>query len=100
MKILNLIEINLIKKKKIPPPEVRGIIKINDVAKEEGVYDDENKIIFIYNGDNVIKKIKYTESEVESLREEGIPILEEEYTDEYDFINTINFGQIESWRKL
>ena len=45
MKILNLIEIKRVKKEKIEPPEVRAIIKINDVAKESGVYDEENMII-------------------------------------------------------
>ena len=32
------------------------------------------------------------------LREQGIPILPEDYSDEYNFIDAVNFGQIESWR--
>lgn len=85
------------KKENIEPPEIRGIIKLTDNAKSSGISDDENKIIELtINGK--VKRIKYSEADVEMLREQGIPILPEDYSDEYNFIDAVNFGQIESWR--
>ena len=61
------------KKENIEPPEIRGIIKLTDNAKSSGISDDENKIIELtINGK--VKRIKY------------------------NFIDAVNFGQIESWR--
>ncbi|MEK6878721.1 MAG: hypothetical protein AABY22_03890 [Nanoarchaeota archaeon] len=83
---------------KIEPPEESAIIKINDIAKENGIYDDENKIIEV-NRSGKISKIKYSEAEVESLREQGIPVVEEVYSDEAEFIESVDFGGIESWKR-
>lgn len=85
------------KPKKIDPPEEYGIIKVNEVAKESGVIDDENRIIEIHSYGN-IKELKYSEADVESLQEQGIPIVNEELTDEYDFIEGTRFGEI-TYRK-
>jgi len=85
--------INFFRKKeeKVDPPENSAIIKISDVAKESGVYDDENKII-----ERKIQgrkeNIKYSEAEVESLREQGIPVVDEVYSDDYEFVNTVTGG--------
>ena len=51
MRIFNF-EIKKIKKEKVLPPNVYAIVKINDVAKENGIYDDENKIIEINSFEN------------------------------------------------
>jgi hypothetical protein len=82
------------KKEKIEPPDVRAYIKINDVAKESGVYDDENKIIEIYRYGKK-DTIKYSEADVETLRENGIPVIDEEYSDEYKFFEAEGGGGIE-----
>ena len=83
---------------KIEPPFPRAIIKINEVAKESGIYDDENKIIELYDY-NRLKILKYSEEQVEVLRENGIPVLEENYSEEYEFLNIDSGGGIESWRR-
>mgnify|MGYP001562871435 CR=1 FL=1 len=77
---------NLFKKEKIEPPDPRAIVKLNDDAKENGIYDDENKIIEITRN-GVKEKIKYSEADVEVLRENGIPVADEEYSEDYDFID-------------
>lgn len=79
------------KEEKVDPPEVRAYIKLNDVAKENGVYDDENKIIEVHKYGK-ISIIKYSEADVESLRGQGIPVIDEEYTDQYDFLNMEGSG--------
>lgn len=89
-KIINFFK----REEKIDPPETRAYIKINEVAKENGVHDDENKIIELHN-EGKIRNIKYTEADVEALREQGIPVVEEEYTDEHDFLMGADFGGIE-----
>ena len=80
----------------IDPPSNRAYIKITDIAKENGVYDDENKIIEVHRNGR-IDKIKYTEADVESLREQGIPVISEEYSDDYEFINAEEFGSVTTW---
>jgi len=96
MKIINKIT-SYFKKPKIEPPEVRAIVKLNDVAKENSIYDDENKIIEVTKG-NKVTKIKYSESDVDALREQGIPVIEENYSEEYDFLEGVNFGGVETRR--
>ena len=91
--ILNLFK----KKEKIEPPTIRGIIKMSQLAKENWVNDDENKIIELHNNGKV-SNIKYTEEDVEVLRENGIPVLPEEYTDEFDFIEAEQ-GGVETFRR-
>jgi len=81
-------------KPKIEPVSERAIIKLNPIAKEKAIYDDENKIIEVHRGDQVYN-IKYSKSDVDALREQGIPVIDEEYSDEYDFLEGINFGSIE-----
>ena len=82
------------KKKKIDPPEVRAYIKLNDVAKENAIYDDENKIIELHRYGK-IEIIKYSDADVQALREQGIPVIEEEYSEKYDFITGTDFGNVE-----
>ena len=83
------------KKKKIEPPEERAIIKMSEIAKENGIYDDENKIIELTRNGNV-DIIKYSEADVEALREMGIPVEEEVYTDEFDWIEGGEGGGVET----
>ncbi len=78
-------------KEKVEPPETRAIVKINDVAKENGVYDDENKIIELHRYGK-IEKLKYSEADVEALREQGIPVMDEEYSDDYNFLELEGSG--------
>lgn len=75
------------KKEKVEPPDQYAIVKLNEVAKESAVYDDENKIIELHKSGKV-SEITYSEADVDSLREQGIPVIDEEYTDEYDFLNS------------
>lgn len=84
-------------KPKVEPVSERAIIKINPIAKENAIFDDENKIIELYRGDKV-QRIKYSKSDVDALREQGIPVIDEEYTDDYQFLEGINFGGVESRR--
>lgn len=79
------------KEEKIERPDPSGIIKINDVSKENGLADDELKIIEILQKGK-ITNIKYSDAEVESLREQGIPVVEESYSDDYEFVNTVTGG--------
>ena len=70
---------------------------MSQLAKENWVNDDENKIIELHNNGKV-SNIKYTEEDVEVLRENGIPVLPEEYTDEFDFIEAEQ-GGVETFRR-
>lgn len=79
---------------KIEPPETRAIVKLNEVAKESGVFDDENKIIEIHRNGK-IDRIKYSEEDVDMLREQGIPVLQEDYSDEYSWIEPQIGGDVE-----
>lgn len=86
------------KEEKIDPPEIRAIIKLSDTAKESGVYDDENKYIELINGSSK-KRIPYSDADVEALREQGIPVDEEKYSDEFDFIESkLEEGGVEGRR--
>ena len=69
-KILSLFK----RKEKIEPPDVYGVIRVNSVAQESGIYDDENKYIEL-NMYGTKKKIKFSNADVDSLREQGIPIV-------------------------
>lgn len=93
MKIFNYIR-NLFGKTKIEPPEVFGIVKLTENAKENGIYDDQNKIIEL-NKYGEKTRIKYSEADVEALREQGIPIVEEGYSDNYEWTDLDVGGTIE-----
>ena len=64
---------------------------------EKGINDDENKIIELRRGDRV-DKIKYSQSDVEAIREMGIPVLEEEYSEDFDWVNADAGGGVETRR--
>ena len=86
---------NLFKKEeKVDRPDPSAIVRVNDNAKEYGIFDDSNKYIDLLRSGKFIK-IRYSESDVNALREQGIPVLEEPYTDEYDFEDAVNFGGLE-----
>jgi len=82
------------KPEKVDPPDAYAIVKINDVAKESGVYDDENKIIELHRYGK-IDRIKYSEPDIDEIRNQGIPVIDEDYTDEYEFLNVDSGGEIE-----
>lgn len=84
--------------KKHEAPLPRAIIKLTEVAKENGVFDDENKIIELHDGQDV-RIMKYSPEMVEILMEKGIPVLPEDYTDEYKFVSTEDEGGVEYWRR-
>lgn len=95
--MLTLLKIFGFKEKKIIYPQSLGIIKLNDVAKQKGIFDDENKIIEIYRHGKLSEIIKYTEFDVKALKElEGIPILEEpiENEEEINFDLEASFGTV------
>jgi len=80
--------------KKIEPPEVFAIVKLTDNAKENGIYDDMNKIIeLIRYGERSI--IKFSNADVDALREQGIPVIDEEYTDEFEWTDLEGGGSLE-----
>jgi hypothetical protein len=85
------------KKQKIEAPDVRAIVKVNEVAKARGIYDDSNKIIEIYKYGH-LKTIKYSDADVESLREQGVPVVEESYTDENEWIESASGGTVDHIR--
>jgi hypothetical protein len=93
-KMFEIIRRLLRKKEKIEPPDTRAYIKINDVAKENGIYDDENKFIELHRYGRIEKR-KYSDADVETLREQGIPVIEEEYSDDYEFVNSDIGGGVE-----
>jgi len=93
MELKKLLPWNWGKKEKVESPDVKAIIKINPVAKENGIYDDENKIIEVTRYGQV-ERIKYSEADVEALREQGIPVIEEEYSDNMDWTD-LETGGIE-----
>lgn len=82
------------KKEKVEKPDNYAVVKINDTAKESGIYDEFNKIIeWHYYGK--IKKMKYTDADVESLRNQGVPVEEEDYTDEYEWLDVGSGGEVD-----
>lgn len=93
-KIYNTIK-RLFEKPKIEPVSERAIIKLNPIARDKAIIDDENRIIEVHRGDKVYN-IKYSKSDVNALRDQLIPVIDEDYTDEYNFLEGINFGSIES----
>lgn len=94
MKLFNILNIFFRKKEKIERPDPSAIVKISENAKEYGIYDDSNKHIDLLRNGKFMR-IRYSKSDVHALREQGIPVLEEPYTDEYDFEDAVNFGGLE-----
>ena len=75
------------KKKEVEPlyPPRFAKIEINDVARSQGVDDDQNKIIrYFENGKNLWTK-PYIEELVNVLRSEGVPVAEEKIDEEEEF---------------
>lgn len=82
------------KKEKPERPSENAIVKLTDSAKFSGIYEDELKIIEVHrNGKKTT--IPYTESDVKSLQEQGIPVVEEEYSEKFDFIDSDIGGTLE-----
>ena len=86
-KILTLFK----RKQKIQSSEVKAIIKVTDVGKNNNTTDDSNKIIELHEYGK-ITPIKYSDADVEALESRGIPVLYEDYTDEYKWIDTEGGG--------
>lgn len=67
-------------------PSDFALIKVNDVAKSQGINDDHNKIIVRYKNGIPVEVMPYTKSHVEALRTiDNIPVEEEEFGDEEEF---------------
>lgn len=65
-------------------PYERGVIVFSENALETGIEDDLNKWIFIYNGDEIVKKLPYSKSMVKVLiEEEHIPIYDATKQDKF-----------------
>lgn len=86
------------RKEEVEPVGVKATIKMSDKAKADGLFDDENKIIEI-NRYGEIDRIKYSEADVDVLREQGIPVLPEDYTDEYDWLDSELMGGVETYKR-
>ncbi|MBU0959510.1 MAG: hypothetical protein KKB31_06195 [Nanoarchaeota archaeon] len=80
------------KEKKYEMPVPSGIIKLTNVAKDTAGTEDELKIIEFNDGR---PKVKYSEEQVEVLREQGIPVLPEDYSDDYQFVSSEGEGGYE-----
>ena len=85
------------KKKEYERPVPSGIIKLNPVAKDFGLENDELKIIEFNDGR---PSVHYSEEQVEVLREAGIPVLPELYDeDTLEFLSSDAEGgfEIKKW---
>ena len=56
--IFDKIKEKIFGKEKIEPPDVRAYIKLTDVAKENGITTDANRIIEIHKGGKIERKEK------------------------------------------
>ena len=83
------------KKEEIFFPHEFGLIRLNGVAKLEGIDDDFNKDVAFYRDGEIIKTYPYTKELVERLRDEGIPVENEQYEEEeFEFDTVSSFGSI------
>lgn len=87
---------NLFKKpEKVPRPDPSAVIKIHECGKGANMYSEPLKEIEkLQNGK--ITYIKYSEAEVQSLLEQGIPVQEEEYSEEHTFTEISSGGALDN----
>ena len=90
--------INLFKKEgELNYPYEFGIVKLTDVAKNNNINDDLNKVICVYRNGKEIMRKPYTEEEVKNITEiMEIPIIPEEISNDFDFYQESNFGEVGS----
>lgn len=80
-----------------------AIIRVNSIAKEKGITDNENKEVVILENNKVKEVIPYFEGFENILREVGqIPVVNEEISEEqqFHFIESASFGHISRRRFL
>ena len=77
-------------------PSDFALIKINDVAKEKGLEDEQNKAIVRYINGEISEIMPFNKAFVDALREiDGIPVEEEEFKDEdFEWDSTTTLGVI------
>lgn len=72
-----------------------ALVRVNDVAKEHGIDDDENKEIALFEGGKIKKIMPFTNAHLKSLKNEGIPVSSEiDDTEEFEFDAYGDFGII------
>ena len=91
------------KREKEAFPHKFGLIRLTEQGKETNLDLEELKVVEIYKEGKLIGIPRpYTEELVKSLEEiEGIPIIEEKFKDEEEFVfdeSTSQFGSVERIR--
>jgi len=72
-----------------------AVVRLTDNALDSGVDDNFNKIIIRKRYGILSKPIDFTFEEARALREiEEIPIIDEEYEDEFNFEQEEYFGEV------
>jgi len=75
MKILKKIKEIFKGKEKYEMPYIRAVIDFNQVALENGIFDDLNKRIYVYHGNEIKKNFPYSKSKLKILQnQEKIPV--------------------------
>ena len=97
MSLFSIIKnLNLFKRQEEEPqyPPRFAIIKLNDVAKSEGINDELNKIIQLYEYGELVETFPYSKSHVDALRKiDQIPVVEEGEEDEdFEWDSITSFG--------
>ena len=77
-----------------------AVVKVNSIAKKNGLFYDENKEIHIQNGYNIeglktFEILPYTKSTIRTIKElYKIPLIYEEFNQEFNFEIGTNFGEV------
>jgi sulfur carrier protein ThiS len=72
-----------------------GLIVSSTQSKMNGVLDEHNKNIIIFNNGKIVEKMDYDEEIVKSLIEvDEIPVVHEIEDDEFKFFSEGDFGRV------
>lgn len=93
---MNLIKRLFGKKQKKEYPHRYAKVTVTDLAKFEGINDAHNSEIRLYKEEVRVKEYPFSIEMVNSLRQEGIPILGEMSEKEFKFTGIANFGNIQN----
>lgn len=83
------------KKEEILFPNEFALIRFSDVAKLEGIQDDQNKEIVLFKNGKEHKKYPYSDEIINILKKQGIPVEQESFDEEeYEFDSVSSFGGV------
>ncbi len=72
-----------------------GIIMNTSQAKMNGILDEHTKMIVLFKNGKIVEKIDYDPELAKILTDlEGIPIVEEEESDDFEFFSEGDFGRV------